>query len=115
METNVHDSVLESARLDGASELRIYWTIAMPMVKPAVLTLIVQTVQSLWNTGASIYIHSEQLKTFNYAIGQIVSGGIARSGAGAAATVVMMLVPISVFVLNQSQIIETMGSSGMKD
>ncbi|MBO7292908.1 MAG: carbohydrate ABC transporter permease, partial [Clostridia bacterium] len=115
MESSVPDSVLESARLDGASELRIYWTIAMPMVKPAVLTLIVQTVQGLWNTGASIYIHSEQLKTFNYAIQQIVAGGVARAGAGAAATVVMMLVPIAVFVFNQSKIVETMGASGMKD
>ncbi|MBO7292734.1 MAG: carbohydrate ABC transporter permease, partial [Clostridia bacterium] len=115
MESSVPDSVLESARLDGASELRIYWTIAMPMVKPAVLTLIVQTVQGLWNTGASIYIHSEQLKSFNYAIQQIVAGGVARAGAGAAATVVMMLVPIAVFIFNQSKIVETMGASGMKD
>ena len=115
MESSVPDTVLESARLDGASEFRIYLTIAMPMVKPAWLTLIIECFKSLWNSGASVYIHSEELKTFNYAIGQIVSGGIARSGAGAAATVVMMLVPITVFVLNQSQIIETMGSSGMKD
>ena len=115
MESSVPDSVLESARLDGASELRIYWTIAMPMVKPAVLTLIVQTVQGLWNTGASIYIHSEQLKSFNYAIQQIIAGGVARAGAGAAATVVMMLVPIAVFIFNQSKIVETMGASGMKD
>ena len=96
-------------------KFRTYLIIAMPMVKPAWLTLIIECFKGLWNTGASIYIHSEQLKTFNYAIGQILSGGIARSGAGAAATVVMMLVPILVFVLNQSQIIETMGSSGMKD
>ena len=115
METSVPDTVLESARLDGASEFRTYLIIAMPMVKPAWLTLIIECFKGLWNTGASIYIHSEQLKTFNYAIGQILAGGIARSGAGAAATVVMMLVPIMVFVLNQSQIIETMGSSGMKD
>ena len=115
MESSVPDTVLESARLDGASEFRIYLTIAMPMVKPAWLTLIIECFKSLWNSGASVYIHSEELKSFNYAIGQIVSGGIARSGAGAAATVIMMLVPITVFVLNQSQIIETMGSSGMKD
>ena len=115
METSVPDTVLESARLDGASEFRTYLTIAMPMVKPAWLTLIIECFKNLWNSGSSIYIHSEELKTFNYAIQQIVSGGIARSGAGAAATVVMMLVPILVFVLNQSQIIETMGSSGMKD
>ncbi len=115
METSVPDTVLESARLDGASEFRTYLTIAMPMVKPAWLTLMIECFKALWNSGSSIYIHSEELKTFNYAIQQIVSGGIARSGAGAASTVVMMAVPITVFVLNQSQIIETMGSSGMKD
>ena len=115
MESSVSDAVLESARLDGASEFRTFWVIAMPMVKPAWLTLIIETFKGLWNTGASIYIHSEQLKTFNYAIQQIVTGGVARAGAGAAATVVMMIVPITIFVINQSKIIETMGTSGMKD
>ncbi|MBE6532386.1 MAG: carbohydrate ABC transporter permease [Ruminococcaceae bacterium] len=115
METSVPDTVLESARLDGASEFRTFLIIAMPMVKPAWLTLMIECFKSLWNAGASIYIHSEELKTFNYAINQIVSGGIARSGAGAAAIVVMMIVPITIFVINQSKIIETMGSSGMKD
>ncbi len=115
MDTAVPDTVLESARLDGASELKTFWVIAMPMVKPAWLTLIIYSFQSLWNAGASIYIHSEQLKSFNYAIQQIVAGGIKRAGAGAAATVVMMLVPITIFIITQSNIIETMGSSGMKD
>ncbi len=115
METNVTDAVLESSRLDGAGELRTFWIIAMPMVKPGWLTLIVYSFQDLWNKGASIYIHSEQLKSLNYAIQQITAGGIKRAGASAAATVVMMLVPIMVFVITQSNIIETMGSSGMKD
>ena len=115
MDTNVPDTVLESARLDGASELKTYWVIAMPMVKPAWLTLIIYSFQSLWNAGSSIYIYSEQLKSFNYAIGQITAGGIKRAGASAAATVLMMMVPILVFVISQSNIIETMGSSGMKD
>ena len=115
MESSVPDTVLESARLDGASEFRTYLIIAMPMVKPAWLTLMVECFKSLWNEGSSVYIHSEELKTFNYAISQILSGGIARSGAGAASTVLMMMVPIMVFVFNQSKIVETMGSSGMKD
>ena len=115
METNVPNTVLESSRLDGASELKTFWVIAMPMVKPGWLTLIVYCFQNLWNSGSSIYIHSEQLKSFNYAIQQITAGGIKRAGASAAATVVMMLVPILVFVVTQSNIIETMGSSGMKD
>ena len=115
MESSVSDAVLESARLDGASEFRTFLTIAMPMVKPAWLTLIVYSFQGLWNSGTSIYIYSEELKTFNYAISQILAGGIVRAGAGAASTVIMMIVPITVFVITQSNIIETMGSSGMKD
>ena len=115
METNVNDSVLESSRLDGASEWKTFWVIAMPMVKPAWLTLIIYCFQGLWNAGSSIYIQSEQFKSFNYAIGQITAGGIKRAGASAAAQVIMMMVPIAVFVISQSNIIETMGSSGMKD
>lgn len=115
MDSSVPDSVLESARLDGAKEIHIYWTIVMPMVKPAWLTLIVYCFQGLWNAGSSIYIYSEELKTFNYAIQQILAGGIVRSGASAAATVIMMIVPIAVFVVSQSNIIETMATSGMKD
>lgn len=115
MESNISTEVLESARLDGASELRTFWSIAMPMVKPGWLTLIVYSFQGLWNSGQSSFIYSEQLKTLNYAISQITADGVARAGATAASTVVMMIVPILVFVISQSNIIETMGSSGMKD
>ena len=115
MDSHVNNSVLEAARIDGANEFKIFWVIAMPMVKSAWLTLIIYSFQGLWNAGSSIYIQSEQLKSFNYAIQQIVAGGIKRAGAGAAATVIMMMVPIMVFVITQSNIIETMGSSGMKD
>ena len=115
METSVPDAVLESARLDGASEWTIFWKLVMPMVKPAWMTLIVFSFKDLWNTGASAFIYSEQLKTFNYAINQIITGGISRQGAGAASTVVMMIVPIAVFVFSQSNVIETMSTSGMKD
>jgi ABC-type glycerol-3-phosphate transport system permease component len=44
-----------------------------------------------------------------------MAGGIKRSGASSASGVLMMMVPITVFVISQSNIIETMGSSGMKD
>ncbi len=115
MDTSVPDSVLESARLDGASEWNILWTLVMPMVKPAWMTLIIFAFQNLWNQGASVYIFSEELKTFPYAISQIMTGGIARAGASAASAVITMIVPIVVFVASQSQVLQTMSSSGMKD
>ena len=114
MDSNVPDAVLESARLDGSSEVSTFFKIAMPMVKPAWLTLIVFSFQGLWQMGASQYIYTEQYKTLNYAINQILIGGVVRTGAQAAAGFIMMIVPIVAFLLSQSQIVETMGSSGMK-
>ncbi|MBQ8475012.1 MAG: carbohydrate ABC transporter permease [Clostridia bacterium] len=115
IDANISTEMLESARLDGAGEFRTFWSIAMPLVKPAWLTLIVQSFQGLWNTGASLYIQSEELKTLNYAMGQVLSAGIARAGATSASTVIMLAVPIIVFVVSQSNILETMATSGMKD
>lgn len=108
-------SLIESAKIDGAKELRIFWQIVMPNVKPAWLTMIIFSVQSLWNAKASTVIYSEAKKTLVYALQQIQAGGIARTGQAAAVTVVVMLVPIITFILSQSQILETMATSGLKD
>ena len=108
-------ALIEAAKIDGASELRIFWSIVMPNVKPAWLTVIIFSVQSLWNTSASTVIYSEAKKTLVFALQQIQAGGIARTGQAAAVTVVVMAVPIFIFVLSQSQILETMASSGIKD
>lgn len=108
-------ALIESAKMDGASELRIFWQIVMPNVKPAWLTLIIFSVQGLWNAKASTVIYSEAKKTLTYALQQIQAGGIARAGQAAAVTVIMMLVPITIFILSQTQILETMASSGIKE
>lgn len=113
--TQIPMAVVEAARVDGASHLRVFWSIVMPNIKSAWLTLMIFAVQGLWNAGASIYIQSESLKTIAYALQQIISVGIARAGVGNAVTVVMMAVPIVMFVISQSNIIETMATSGMKD
>ena len=115
IDDGISDEMIEAARIDGAREFYIYWKIAMPLVKPAWLTLIVTTFQSVWNAGASVYVWSEQLKTFNAAITAITTAAATNVGAATAGTVLMMSVPIIVFVVNQSQIVETMASSGMKD
>lgn len=115
MEQIVPDSVLEAARIDGAGEGRIFWRIVMPMVKPAWLTLIIFSFQSLWNVGSTNYIFQEELKTMNYALVQILSGGVARTGVAAAAAVVIMIVPIITFMITQRNVVETMATSGMKE
>ena len=111
----VPDSLLESARIDGASEFRIFWQIAMPCVKPAWLTLVIFSFQSLWNSTGGTFIYREELKTLPYALNQILSGGFARAGVGAAVVFIMMIIPIIMFIVTQSNVIQTMATSGFKD
>lgn len=108
-------SLIEAAKIDGANEWTVFKTIVMPNVKPAWMTLIIFSVQALWNNKASTYIYSEERKTLVYALQQIQSGGIARTGQAAAVLVVVMIVPILIFVFSESQILETMASSGLKE
>ena len=108
-------SLIEAAKIDGANEWRVFSGIVMPNVKPAWMTLIIFSVQALWNNKAATYIYSEERKTLVYALQQIQAGGIARTGQGAAVLVVVMVVPIAIFIFSESQILETMASSGLKD
>ncbi len=108
-------SLIEAAKIDGAKEWRVFIDIVMPNVKPAWLTMIIYSVQSLWNNPANMFIYSEEKKTLVYALQQVGGGGIARTGQVQAVSIVIMIVPITIFILSESQILETMASSGLKD
>ena len=111
----IPDTLLEAAKVDGAKEFRIFIYIIMPMVKPAWLTVMIFSVQNLWNARASVFIYSEQLKTLPYALGQIAAAGIARTGVAAAVTLFVMIVPLVMFIFAQSNVLQTMASSGIKE
>ena len=108
-------ALLESARLDGASEFAVFWKVAMPLVKPAWLTLLIFSFQALWNMNGSTFIYNEALKTLPTALQQIVATGFSRAGAASAIALFMMVVPLTVFIISQSNVIETMSTSGIKD
>lgn len=109
------DSMLEAAKIDGASEYRVFWQIVMPNVKPAWLTLLILQFPMLWGSDGGMFVYNEELKTLNYALQQITQAGIARAGVGAAVALILMIVPIILFIVSQTNILETMSSSGMKD
>ncbi len=114
MDSMIPDSLLEAARIDGAGEFKIFWKIVMPIVKPAWLTMIILLFQDLWKVNQGrLFIFAEQLKPLPQALDQIVTGGMARAGVGAAIILLMMMIPITVFIINQSRIVETMGTSGI--
>lgn len=111
----IPDSLIESCRLDGGSEYQTFWRIIMPNVKPAWLTLAIFQFQQMWgNTGYS-FLRDEQLKPMQYALQQITAGGAARAGAAAAVQFIVAAIPIIFFLACQSNILETMTTSGMKE
>lgn len=108
-------SLVESARIDGAGQMTIWYKIAMPNVKPAWLTLTIFAFQGLWNNAGGNYIYKEELKTLPAALSQMTSSGMSRMGAAAAASVLLMIPPIITFLVTQSSVITTMAHSGIKD
>ncbi|ABX42633.1 carbohydrate ABC transporter permease [Lachnoclostridium phytofermentans] len=108
-------TLVESSRLDGASEWKTYWTIIMPNVKPAWLTLAIFQFQQMWGNTGSTFLRSEELKPLQFALQQITAGGAKRAGASAAVSFILAAIPITFFLICQSNILETMTTSGMKE
>jgi len=113
--STIPDALLEAARIDGCSDFRIYWQIVMPICKPAWLTLIIIMFQNIWGQTHTAYIYKEAMKSLPYALTQITTGGYIRAGAAQAVGVMMLIVPAIIFVFNQTKIMETMASSGIKE
>ena len=105
MDSSVPDSLLEAARIDGAGPV---------ITKPAWMTLMLLSFQSLWSAMPSGTVFSEKLKTLPYVLSSITAGGIARAGSAMAAAVLMIIPPIIILVISQTNVVETMGSAGMK-
>ena len=115
IDSGIPDALLEAARIDGAGSFRILWSIVMPLIRPAWLTLALLSFQSQWSMVAGGTILSESLKTLPYCVSQIVNAGIARAGNMAAMGVVMMVPPIVMYWISQCSIMETMSSAGIKE
>lgn len=115
MDDNIPDSLIEASRIDGAGFFTTFWRIILPIVKPAWLTLSLFMFRDLWSLPQTGMIFNEELKTLPNVMSQIVYGGIARAGNVMAATVLMMIPPILVYLLAQANIIQTMSSAGIKE
>ncbi len=111
----IPNAMVEAARIDGAGEWKILWSIVMPSIKPAWLTLAIFSFQRNWNATSASYIYTETLKTLPTALSQITAAGsVARAGEAYAASVLMMIPPIIFFIFAQSSTVKTMAHAGIK-
>lgn len=109
------EALLEAAKIDGANHYRIFFSIVLPIIKPACFTVFLFSFRDIWATIPSGTIFTEQLKTLPQIVSQITAGGIARSGSAMAVTVIMMIPPIIVYLVSQSNVVEGMSSAGIKE
>ncbi len=117
----IPDEVIDAARVDGASDLRIYWYIILPLIRPALATIAILTFQATWNNAeiSTLYINDESLKSFAFFLTTLTSttagaNAVAGQGMAAAATLIMFLPNLLIFMLLQSQVMSTMSHSGLK-
>ncbi|MBQ3057726.1 MAG: carbohydrate ABC transporter permease [Clostridia bacterium] len=114
----IPNTLIEAARIDGCGEMRIYGQIIMPLLTPAWSTLMVFSFVNSWNDYFSplIYLNDQALKTLPLALNTISGGSatIGRAGAVAAATLLMTLPTVILFMLSQKRVMQTMVHSGIK-
>ena len=109
------DSIIESAKVDGVGAFTICWKIVMPNQKPALMTLIIFAFQAAWNIQGGSFVYDESLKTLPTVVQQAAESGLARAGVAMASSVFMLLPPVIIFMAAQKYVIETMAYSGIKE
>ncbi|MBP1988485.1 carbohydrate ABC transporter permease [Paenibacillus eucommiae] len=112
----VPDEIFEAAKIDGANEWTMFLKIALPLIRPAWVTVVILSFVGVWNDASSstLFTQSEAMKTLPYYMSTINGQGAARIGANAAATLLMTLPGVLIFVLFQRKVMSTLAYSGIK-
>lgn len=113
--SQIPESLLEAARIDGANEFTTFFHVVLPNIKPAWMTVAVLMFQSSWAEGSSSVIFTENLKLLPTVLNQIGTGSLSRQGVSAASALIMLIPPVLAFIFTQSRMMQTMAYSGIKD
>jgi len=111
----VPTALIDAASIDGATYFVMLWRIIMPAVKPAWITLFIVAFQTMWGATGANFIYTENIKPMAAMLTQLSGSGVARTGVVAATSLVMFIVPVVLFIISQSNVLETMATSGIKE
>ena len=119
MDTNVPKELIEAAKIDGAGNWRIYWSIALPLVMPAIVTVAILAFQVSWANmeGSSLFVDIEALRTLPFYMSTVISqqGNIVvTAGVGAASALIMLVPNLIIFIFMQNKVMASMATSGIK-
>ncbi len=114
----VPDSLIEAAYMDGATDMQVYWKLILPMIKPAIATASILVFQQVWTNmeTSNYYINADNMKTLTFYMNTLVNANNTVSGQGiaAAATLIMFVPNLVLFIILQNSVMNTMAHSGIK-
>jgi putative chitobiose transport system permease protein len=100
----IPDELIDAGRIDGANELRIWWSILLPVVRPSLATVAIITFVEQWNNffWPSLMLHTRENMTLQVGL-VALQGAFSNDARGIAAGVVMTVVPIIIFFVALQQ------------
>ena len=113
----IPNSLIEAAQLEGAGSWTIYRKIILPMVKPAIATGAILAFQAVWNNveTSNLFTSTESIRTLAFYMNTLSGvGTVQGQGMAAAAALIMFLPNLLLFVIMQSNVMNTMAHSGLK-
>jgi multiple sugar transport system permease protein len=114
---SIPDELLDAARVDGASEWRIYWTIVLPLLRPILVTLAVFTFLSAWNDfmWPLVVLTDESLQTLPVALANLAGEHVQDTELMMAGAVVTVLPVVALFLAAQRHYIEGILMGSVKE
>jgi len=113
----IPNALIEAAIMDGAKDISIIRRVIIPLTKPALATSVVLTFQSVWNAteASNNFITNDTMRTLAFYLNSIATNNaVAAAGLVAAASVILFLPNLIIFICMQSQVMNTMTHSGIK-
>ncbi len=115
---DIPDELIEAARIDGASEWRIYYQLALPLARPVLISLAVFTFIGAWNDFlwplVSVQTPNMRTLTLSAALLQSNNYGVTNYGLVMAGATVSFIVPMIVYFLIQRQFVQGVAATGLK-
>lgn len=113
---SIPSSLIEAARIDGASDFQIFTRIILPLIRSVLVALTVFTFLTTWNDfmWPLVSLQSDSTQTVTLAVSQLKGSFTTQYGMVMAGTTIAFLVPFLVYVVMQRQFVEGVTSSGVK-
>nr|WP_263323633.1 carbohydrate ABC transporter permease [Neobacillus sp. Marseille-Q6967] len=113
---SIHNDLIEAAKIDGAGHWRIFWSIALPIVKPAIATYGILRFIWTWNDYQNplIFLRTDSLLTIQLAMQKFTTINGEFYSLIMAAAVSAILPLVIVFIIGQKQVIEGIALGGVK-